>query len=260
MLIKIFLFVSLSIPALAAAETLVGATDRELKITVQELRGMKMRTRNNLYVKATFARGAKDFELFCGRTGKLTNYFSELNLNCSVNSESVSNDDDESFEFKISVKFNKNQSEQIYTGEMSYSGDGTVYGSYVEIITGQNWYENKPRDLRIDLHSVHSEESSALALSQNLEQALRPLIGSKVVVREGRFQADFPIEEFSFRISRDLKTFVSAKLDTSELKRIRISDPAPIEFSLLTTAGDLRSGFRSVTSLRKEVMTLLKVK
>lgn len=259
MFIKIVLFILLSLPTLAAAETLIGTTDQELKITVQELRGVKMRTRNNLYVKATFARGAKDFELFCGRTGRLTDTFSQFILNCSASSESISNDDDESFEFEIIAKLNKYQTEPVYTGRMSYIGDGTVYGTFVEIITGQNW-EYKPRELQIDLSSVPSEESPALALSHNLAQGLRPLIGRKIAVREGRFQADFPIQELSFRISQDLKTFVSAKLDTSNLKRIRISDPAPIEFSVLNAAGDLRSGFRSATSLRNEVITLLKVK
>jgi hypothetical protein len=47
---------SLALPAFSHAADLVGATDRDLKITVQELRGVQESTKNNLYVKVTVER------------------------------------------------------------------------------------------------------------------------------------------------------------------------------------------------------------
>lgn len=245
---------SLALPAFSHAADLVGATDRDLKITVQELRGVQESTKNNLYVKVTVERGTKNFSLFCSRRGSVKWLGSVNEIDCFDRAQTVSGDDDESFEFSITMETNADDEVSTNVEKIRYDGDGTFLGEKTEILTGMKWNDRRIGKLLIGLYPVHITPIAAFKQGETAIAALKELAGRPLTVPVRNADLQVPIESFTFEIRSDMTLDLGVALDTAEFQNVEVKTPANIELSLLKSAGKLNSGFRTAAAIRREVV------
>lgn len=257
---KIILIVSLILPAFASAADLIGSTDRDLKITVKELRGIQPATRNKLFVKVIVERGSKSFGVFCDRFGKVNDGGSINGLSCALNAQTVSHDDDESFQFNLTVETNSEGKTATSIENILYSGDGTILGDKVEILTAMQATDKKIEKMVIGLAPARATPIAAFREGALMVEALSPLIARRVNVPVGRIDLQVPVKEVSFSVAADMVYSVNTKLDASEFQNIEVKNPATVKGSLLQRAGNLDSNFRLPVTIKDEVIQKLDIR
>lgn len=248
----LYLTAALSISAHAAPD-FQGSTDTDLKITVQELHGVKATTKNNLYVKVIFERAGKSFSVFCTRQGKVRLEGSTNAIYCVDYAQTVSHDDDESFEFSVTEQTNSEGETSLAVEQIGYGGDGTFLAEKVQTLSGMSWNDRRRENLVIGLRPLHARSLPAFEKTQTVLKALRPLVAMSMPIRAGRHDLEVPIKEFSFDIQNDGELNISASLDGSAFKAIQIKDPEALTTSIYKTPGQLSSGFRNTTTLKTQV-------
>lgn len=246
-------------PFAASAFDFQGETDTALKIGVQELRGVKGNTKNNLYVKVSVKRGSKRFDVFCRRMGEVSKASFENILTCSKVAETVSNDDNEAMLFDIAWEQSP-QKQEVRVQKIERFGDGTMLGEDVEILTGLKFNDHKIRGLEIPLVSVNRRVVTAFTQIASLRNAVENLIGLKATIKDGRISVDVPVKSFRMTVNPDMSVILSAEFDTSEFQRIELPGSKTIEFSMLNYPGELDSGFRPEKVLRGIVKSELQLK
>jgi len=257
-MIKWFMLLSLLAPASGFAAALVGTTDRALKIDLFELRGIRSHTDNKLFLKARVQRGAKSFQVFCSRRALIRLQALTNILVCGEFAETVSNDDDESFEFEI-VMINNEGGIGYAVQKIAYFGDGTILGDKAEILTGLKWSDRALEDTVIELKRGNNLPLAGFKQGEWIDEALRSLLDRKVRVRDGGLELNLPIDGFSVRIGDHLSATVSVTLNSSELERISVSNPDSFELNLLEEPGNLDSDLRTPAELGEEVRVKLGV-
>lgn len=209
--------------------TLTAAGDADLRISLLMLDGVKAKTKNKRFVKATIYRKSKSFGAFCSIRGEVSATRQVATISCNIGVATVSNDDDESLGFDV-VLARGPAGESVTLAGVSYAGDGTFLGKEAGIIGHED-----AAPLPLTVKEASNMDRNPLLLARSLLDATKPLLGKKVNSDE----VDAPVAVKSASFSLDQKLELTTWLALGRTGRLHAElDPV----SLLKSPGSLATG------------------
>ena len=210
--------------------SLRAASDPGLRISLMMLPGVKTKTKNQRFIKATVSRGSKSFGAFCNLHGERTATTSKAVVSCSLGISTVSNDDDEALVFGIALERTAS-GETVSLEDVGYSGDGTFLGTQAAILG----HDGSP-SISLSAQEANNPAKNVLQFARTVLDGTGPLLAERVI-SEANGGEPFAVKSLSFTL--DTKLMMSTVLRLGRTGRLWQAIP---EQSLLEVPGDLSKG------------------
>ena len=240
-----------SADATSFGTTLTSAGDKPLTIKLQLLDGKQAKTKNQRFTKATVSRAGKSFSAFCSIAGELGTSARTTQLECGEYAETVSNDDDESFSFTVERE-RAGETSTFTLVSVDYSGDGTIFGEQVGILTGSDDIDTsgfEPVPLTAKLGKGTTKDPFAFA--DLVDEGAEGVLGKPVLSHE--VDQTLPVRSLAYRTSPEMELDVTVRLTKSG--SVEVSMPESV--SLLKTKGQLSSGYATAATVRNRILDVL---
>lgn len=212
--------------------TLTAPGDKDLQISLMMLDGVKAKTKDKRFLKATVTRKGKSFGAFCNFGVTLEGASRVVGIGCNMGVTTVSNDDDESLSFGITMRRTP-AGDTFVLADPSYSGDGTFLGKEAAILG----HTDAAYGFELPLVAREGKDASknVFLLARTLLDGAAPILAEKVRSEE----VDAPVAVKSLSLSVDEKLDVSTSISLGKTGRLHASLD---KVSLLAKPGDLSKG------------------
>ncbi len=219
--------------------------DKDLQISLLMLDGVKAKTKNKRFIKATVTRKGKSFGAFCSLRGQIVSSEQRAIVSCAIDVATVSNDDDESLGFEIMMTRTRGQ-DLFVLRRADYSGDGTFLGKEAAILG----HTDDTTDLELSAREAKNENKNVFLLARTLLDAASPLLSEKVKSED----VDAPVAVSAVEVSLADTMTLQTSLALGRTGRLHA---AADEVSVLSTPGDLSKGLLAAPALTAKLKAAL---
>ena len=222
----------------------LASADGALTINVKVADGAQEKTKNQRFVRVTATRGAKSFAMWCGGAGSLGATVSQT-IVCEDYVRTVSDDDNESFELRITKK------DGAYTFSAADGGDGTFFGDKMQVLDPSwRWMCGAPPEIYGTLvaKSGAGTSSDGFKMVADVATRLEAVLGAEVKNRETRPLAVTTLE---FGVNNEMEVWTVMRLSKTGSITVRPMD----KVSALRTPGSLKSGLASAATMKTRVLS-----
>lgn len=255
--------------ALAVCSTGAFAVDfvglgqhQSLTVSMYEVRGVKEKHRQSLYVKVIVQRDNQSFDIFCDRSGTTSPLRQESVLSCSKQTKTVGDDDNESLSFDLVRIVADGESPTFKLRNIHYSGDLTFMRQELFVLIGLDRVgkDQKTGGYVIDLELASQGRQTEWDAARIMHLGVEPLLLRRALVEERGVRLEVPVKSFGYQIDERMNVRAQAHLDTRGYEVIVPPDRIDFQLSILNRAGDLDSGYRDPNNLASDLRRMLKIK